>query len=182
FINTAEIRQLTPKGTVEKRITSLDMSPNVGFHTRPLELTFSFIQLNAGTAHSSFWIRSAEAAEGSCPPGSCRAAKGSCSPDACAPSWFDKITYGFLSRPAPRRITCNEVPVSATVPYASSTTVNIQTEPTKTCTFSVDGATAESGVVLSCTKLKGSVAVPKGYSAGVTETNDSCVFNVQGAR
>ncbi len=182
FINTAEIRQLTPKGRVEKTITSLDMSPNSKSHARPSELTFRLTQLNAGAAHRSFWIRTAEAAEGPCPPNTCRTAKGSCSPDACAPSWFDKITYGFLSRPAPRLITCNEVPVKATIPYASSATVNIQSGPTKNCTFSVDGATAESGVVLSCTRVNGSVTVPKGYIAGVTETNDACFFNVQGAR
>jgi hypothetical protein len=180
FINTAEIRSLTPKGRVERRITSSQVSPTVSLLRTPIELSSSgYTQKNHGKQYRLSWIAEAEAA---CPDGTCAATNGSCSSGACPPSWFEKFTWGFLSRPAPHIVRCgDELSAVASIPYASSVTVNIQRGAVRTCEFSVDGATLDSGgAVFSCRHVNASLVVPKGYAASLTESSNFCAFNVYG--
>ena len=123
-------------------------------------------------------MRSATAAELPCSLGTCATRDGRCTAEACEPSWYEKIWAGFLSRPTPTVVRCNEPDVTAIIPSGLTITV-IENYQDRSCHISIEGAS--SGQQIRCFSANATLVVPKHYSVSVMEEDERCKFAVQAA-
>ena len=168
FIDAAEIRTLRKESRVDRITLPETNSQDEESDDSSQEKSQDSLRFNV--------MRSANAAEPSCRLGTCRTRDGRCTAEACEPSWYEKIWAGFLTRPTPTVLRCNERDVTAIIPYGLTVTVIENTED-QSCDISIEGASSERKI--RCSSANATLVVPEHYSVSVREENGKCKFAVQ---